>query len=253
MNEPSVLVSYHYWREAQAFLDRYVYRDWVLDSGAYSALTQGITIDVNAYADFCLEVMASDNPPVEIFSLDVIGDADGTMRNTEVLRDAGVPAIPAYHPGEPVAVLHEYARRYDKIALGGVAKKREQARITWARECVARIWPHKVHAFGFSGRRALLSIPFHSADASTWGLAPGKFKHFTAYNQRGTQQRIPVPNTKQNLRPEVENMLALESRLRQRWRKAMAQVGEHDDQAPSLRLAVCSSTETTLKYAFTPK
>ena len=86
---PALLVSYYYLEPFLKNQSGYVYRDWVLDSGAYSAFNSGATIDLEKYIEKCLELMESDPTLTEIFALDVIGDHKASLKNTERMWDAG--------------------------------------------------------------------------------------------------------------------------------------------------------------------
>ena len=67
---PSMLVSFVYWSEFNR-MGEVKLREWVLDSGAYTAFMSGKPIVLQDYIDFCKRVRDSDNPPTEIFGLDV--------------------------------------------------------------------------------------------------------------------------------------------------------------------------------------
>jgi len=69
---------------------RLSFRDWVMDSGAFSAANIGVDINLRAYGETALELLASDPTMVEVYSLDVIGDTLGTLKNTAKLHEMGV-------------------------------------------------------------------------------------------------------------------------------------------------------------------
>lgn len=136
---PALLVSYVY---LKPFLDRqsqYVYRDWALDSGAFSAHMTGTKIELAAYIDVCQRLKASDPTLTDVFALDVIGDWKASLKNVEEMWRAGVEAIPCYHIGEPESVLKGLAKDYPKIAIGGVAREKPQKKLAFAKECFARV------------------------------------------------------------------------------------------------------------------
>ena len=117
------------------------------------------------------------------------------------------------------------AKDQPKIALGGAVGTRKKD--AWAAQCFARVWPKPVHGFGFGGEKSLLSLPWHSVDASNWEVGPckyGRWKSFGVMSVRGSRQ---------NLKGEVEWHLRLEARARTKWRKQMELIGN----GPSLRLA----------------
>lgn len=218
---PSLLISYYYIAGFLKFRHSWAYRDWVLDSGAFSAKNSGAEIDLDTYIAQAKDLMASDPKLTEIFSLDVIGDWRASEANTKKMWAAGIPAIPTYHYREPFDVLRGLARDYDKIAIGGLVGLRQPAKRAFMMECFARVWPKKIHGFGINGRRILFELPFHSVDATNWEIGPVKFGMWQAFGV------MSVRGSKQNLRSEVEHYLRLERELQSRWKKEMAQLENH--------------------------
>ncbi len=263
---PALLVSYIYLEPFLKHRARYAFRDWVLDSGAFSAQQLGTVIDLHAYIATCQELLARDPQLTEVFALDVIGDWRGTLRNTERMWAAGVPAIPAFHVGAPWDVLLDLVRTYPKIALGGAVGYR--AKLPWAQQAFARIQRAlghlvPIHGFGFGSEAHLMALPWHSVDATNWEIGPCKFGRWNTFGQ------MSVRGSKQNLRAEVEWYLALERRARVRWRAEMAALeadgravrlvtGPHLSEraisnlgpAPAVRLALAGeNTENRTRYA----
>jgi hypothetical protein len=155
---PALLVSFVYLPPFQFNRPRYAFRDWVLDSGAFSAFASGTVIDLAQYIDTCRALLATDPQLTEVFALDVIGDHLASRRNCEAMWKAGVPAIPCYHRGEPEAELLSMARDYPKLALGGVARLRGPEKLRWAEQCFARVWPKRIHGFGFGRTTAPVAL-----------------------------------------------------------------------------------------------
>jgi hypothetical protein len=269
----SLLVSYVYLRSFLRKRGEFSYRDWVMDSGAWSAHNAGATVDFPAYIATCQSLLATDPTLTEIFSLDVINDWEATARNTETMWRNGIPAIPTYHPQEPWEALLEMARTYPKIALGGVVFWPKARKDEWVAQCFARVWPKKIHGLGMAGENLLLSFPFHSADAANWEIAAckwGRWQHTTK------EDRVSIRGTKQPLRLDVQWFLKLELRLQHRWMPLFAQF-PHDPYSPPqyvtdtlarpevqrmmtagslpppyLRLAVASGGSPRTRSAFTP-
>lgn len=216
-DRPALLVSYVYLAPFLKNRHRYYFRDWVMDSGAFSAHNSGTDIKLQDYIDCCKRLLAEDPQLTEVFALDVIGDWKASLHNTEEMWKQGVPAIPCFHCGEPWDVLKGMAKDYPKVALGGTVGMPSGKRDQWLNQCFARIWPKKVHGFGISGEKQILKYPFHSVDATNWEIGPCKFGRWNSFGGN-----LCVRGSKQNLRAEVEWYLKLEHRARQRWRKEMA-------------------------------
>jgi hypothetical protein len=229
-------VSYVYLEPFMSARRTYHFRDWVLDSGAFSAHQLGIPIDIQAYINKCKLLLAMDPLLSEVFALDVIGDWRASIKNTEEMWRQGVHAIPTYHPGEPESALKAIARDYPKIALGGVVGWPIKRKLKWLAYCFAKVWPKKIHGFGMSSEQMLMKFPFHSVDASNWEMAPcarGQWHKFGKMSVRGSRQ---------NLRVEVLWFLDLEQRVRNRWAKEMKELESINH--PDIRLAVSAPSSS---------
>lgn len=217
---PALLVSYYYLEPFLKSRADYVYRDWSMDSGAFSAHNSGAKIDLNRYVDKCLELLASDPKLTEVFALDAIGDADKSHSNTQEMWRQGVPAMPVFHAGEPEDLLYQYAKDYPKVAIGGMVAtsgiRSSDEKFSFLEQCFARIWPKKVHGLGVASERMVYGLPFHSTDATNWEIGPcafGNWQKFGAMSVRGSNQ---------DLRSQVFHYLEMESKARVRWAKEMA-------------------------------
>lgn len=89
---PALLVAYPY----LDLLDRHrehgmPLRNWSMDSGAFSVANSGQVIELSRYIDECAMRLESDSSLVEVFALDVINDADASLRNAEEMwRQGGI-------------------------------------------------------------------------------------------------------------------------------------------------------------------
>lgn len=213
---PALLSSYVYFQSMKGlFEDPAVkMRYWVLDSGAFTAHSKGKPIDLQAYIDFCHEIMAGPNPPREIYALDVIGDWQASVRNTEEMWRQGVEAIPTFHIGEPESVLIDLCKEYPKVALGGIAGMGKRA-LPWLKQCFARTWPKRFHLFGIHSEDVLFALPFDSADSSNWQMTFA----FGSWKKYG---KMSVTSSHAYIRPEIDYYLDLERRLRVKWGDTLA-------------------------------
>jgi hypothetical protein len=240
---PALLVSYVYLDSFDRHRPRYHFRDWAMDSGAFSAHTSGTVIALDAYIACCRERVATDPQLTEVFALDVIGDWRASLKNTAAMWAAGVPAIPCYHHGEPEAVLLGLARDYPKVALGGAVGLAAAYKLQWARQCFARIWPKQIHGFGFGSKTHLLALPWHSVDATNWETGPCRYGNWIRYG------KMSVRGSMQNLRGEIEHFLTMEQQARVRWRAQMRQIAATDE-TPAVRLALAVQRDSQLlRYA----
>lgn len=225
---PALLVSFYYLEPFEANREAYFYRDWVLDSGAFSAHNSGATTDLNEYIDKCLQLLSTDKTLTEVFSLDVIPKdhkpvtvqkaAEQSVKNCEEMWRQGVPAIPTFHRGEDEAFLFEMAKQYPKIAIGGVALLRGDQKRLFCEQVFARVWPKKIHGLGMSSEELVYGLPFHSVDATNWEIAPCAFGSWQKFGQ------MSVRGSNQDLRSQVKYYLAMEAKARVRWAKQMEEL-----------------------------
>ena len=225
---PALLVSYYYLEPFEKNKHLYRYRDWVMDSGAFSAHNSGKHIDLQAYVDKCLELLASDPTLTEVFSLDVIPKdhkpatvqhaAEQSLKNCEEMWRQGVPAIPTFHRGEDEEFLYAMAKDYPKIAIGGVALLRGDQKFLFCEQVFARVWPKKVHGLGMASEELVYGLPFHSVDATNWEMAPCAFGNWQKFGQ------MSVRGSSQDLRSQVKHYLDLEAKARVRCAKQMAEL-----------------------------
>jgi len=233
---PAILVSYYYLAPFLEHQREYIYRNWALDSGAFSARGQGIEINLDNYIRACKTLQQRDPTLQEIFALDVIGEWRPSLANCERMWSEGIRAIPTYHATEPEDYLRGIARDYPKIALGGVARWKQQKKMAWAQQCFARVWPKRIHGFGYGGESYLETLPFHSVDATNWEIRPCQFGEWEWF-----RQKLSIRGAEQPLRAEVEAYLRRERVARDRWAKDMQLLGEAPGAAPTVRIALVSS------------
>lgn len=168
-----ILESYHYLYNNQ--LPRLIREDKrtiFLDSGAFSAFTKGVTIDIEEYIRFQSEWadiihMAS--------VLDAIGDANGTWANQLHLEQAGCKVIPCFHGGEPIEACRYYVANYDYISLGGMVGGGGPALQGWLDEVFTEAICDKdgyakvkVHGFGMTSLDLMQRYPWYSVDSTSW-------------------------------------------------------------------------------------
>lgn len=169
-----ILLSYHYYKDTDldALFAKYFtrpYPDVFADSGAFSAMTQGIKITCAEYATWVKRWQ-------HLFSvyanLDVIKDADATWKNQIELEDKhGIEPIPAFHILESFDWLERYVDRYSYIALGvaGQQAKRD-AVMRWLLQCFKIAGKQSVfHGFALTSWNIMNTFRWYSVDSSSWG------------------------------------------------------------------------------------
>jgi hypothetical protein len=172
-NVKHLLESYHYINR-QGSVDK-IRRDKTkvfLDSGAFSAFSLGVEIDLAAYCDYCLR----NQDIIEVVSvLDGIGDPLKTWQNQQAMEARGVRPLPCFHYGEDEEYLKWYLANYDHITLGGMVPISKPQLIHW----LDRMWTQyltkpdgtarvKVHGFGLTQVPLIERYPWYSVDSSSW-------------------------------------------------------------------------------------
>lgn len=144
-----------------------------LDSGAYSAFTQNIKIDIKDYIEFIKKY----KDHLEVYSvLDSIGDPKATFANQMLMERAGLSPLPCFHFGEDVKWLQKYLDRgHDYIALGGMVPVPNKELYQWLDVLFSDFLTNpdgfpkvKVHGFGMTSFDLMLRYPWYSVDSTSW-------------------------------------------------------------------------------------
>ena len=147
--------------------------DLFLDSGAYSAWSQGKEIDINDYINFIKE----HHEVIDVYAnLDVIGDPDATWKNQMIMEKEGLDPLPVFHYGENEKWLIKMLKKgYDYISLGGMVPISTTDLMHWLDHlyktylCDDKGMPIvKVHGFGLTSLRLMLRYPWYSVDSTSW-------------------------------------------------------------------------------------
>jgi hypothetical protein len=149
-----------------------------MDSGAFSAFTQGATIDLVEYVEYLRRnadiIEMVDKTP--LFSvLDAIGDPLQTYRNQLMMEELGCKPLPCFHYGEDIRWLEWYMKHYDYITIGGMVPIETQQLLFW----LDWLWEHylcdgsgrprlRVHGFGVTRMVIMERYPWYSVDSSSW-------------------------------------------------------------------------------------
>src|SRR5277367_1575925 len=155
----------------------------MLDSGAFSAYTKGVSIDIDQYAAFAL---ANEKHLKKVVNLDVINPLDVDLAAAESLKnflylkkEKGLLTLPVFHAGEHISYLDKMVEEAPWIGLSGSMTGSIQEANQW----YETIFPHvcdskgypvaNFHAFGDAVPYSLLNYPWYSADSTTWYVSAG--------------------------------------------------------------------------------
>jgi len=176
---PFILESYHYINSDT--IVRKIRRDRTkifLDSGAFSAHTKGVTIDLPAYCEYIKrnrDIIDTVDGCTLASVLDGIGDPLQTYRNQLAMEQLGVRPLPCFHYGEDERYLEWYVQNYSYITIGGMVPIAKPQLFPW----LDRIWSRyltdgsgrakiRVHGFGLTSVKLMERYPWYSVDSSSW-------------------------------------------------------------------------------------
>lgn len=150
-----------------------------LDSGAFSAWSKGVKIDIDEYISF---IKQHQEYLTYYAVLDVIGDPDKTYENQKYMEKQGVSPIPCYHYGEDVSWLKRYLNEgHEFIALGGMVPISTRDLLSWLDNLFSQYLTDeeglpkvKIHGFGMTSLKLMLRYPWYSVDSTSWVLT-GRF------------------------------------------------------------------------------
>lgn len=147
---------------------RPTFASMMLDSGAFSEMTKGVAVDLEAYIAYVQQHGAAYDIIVnlDVISGDVKVRVDTGMRNLQRMRDAKIDALPVFHQGEPWSVLTDLAS-CGKVGLG--FQRPIKCADDFLSECFTRLPPAtRVHGFAMANEKYTGRYPFTSVDTATW-------------------------------------------------------------------------------------
>lgn len=184
--ERAARLSVRYFLESYHYVDKQSYVDRIradktqvfLDSGAFSAWTKGVEIDLEGYCEYIKrnqDIIENVGGSVLASVLDGIGDPKKTWENQKKMEQLGVTPLPCFHFGEPDEYLAYYIANYSYITIGGMVGKPAPQLQSW----LDYIWSKfltdsngvpklKVHGFGLTNIKLMGRYPWYSVDSSSW-------------------------------------------------------------------------------------
>ena len=172
-----LLLSFHYFKKVdlRELLAKYfgsIYPMIFVDSGGFSATTQGLEIDINSYMDWLKKF----NDIITVYAnLDEIGNPELTYERQKIMEASGLNPLPVFHTGEPVSWLERYIDEgYDYICLGGMVpySKDRKRLVKWMSLCFDIAEKSgkeiKYHGFGMTNWDLMRAYPWESVDSSSW-------------------------------------------------------------------------------------
>ena len=193
--------------------------DLFLDSGAFSAMTKGVKIDIDAFAEY----IHSNDIWTCVSNLDdTTGKSQVTYDNQKALESLGCSVCPVFHAREDPKWLRKYLDEgYDYIFIGGMVRESTKFLTAWLDD----IWSHylinpdgtprvKVHGFGLTTVDLMFRYPWYSVDSSTW-LMTGVFGN-CIFRLNGRYVNIPFSKDSPRAR-DIKSRHFLNLSKEERW------------------------------------
>jgi len=175
---PYQLESYHYIKNPHINAIREKGDTIFLDSGAFSMFTQGVEIDLPAYANF----IKTNKDIIHLASnLDAIGAGNEQLsyNRQRALEDMGADVCPVHHVRDNDKWLVTYLEEgYQYIFLGGMVPENTNTLRKW----LDHVWHEyltdgdgrplvKVHGFGLTTEELMFRYPWESVDSTSWVMS----------------------------------------------------------------------------------
>lgn len=162
----------------------------MLDSGAFSAWTRGVEIELARYIAFIKENAALLDSYINLDSIpgergrrptvkEVDRAAAESLENYRAMRAAGLRPIPVFHFGESFVWLERLLEAgADYICLGGTVGTRTAPKRQFFDECFSILTNGRgepivrVHGLGVSEGKFVTRYPWYSVDSTSWAIAP---------------------------------------------------------------------------------
>ncbi len=177
----------------------------LIDSGAFSAWTQGDKIDLEEYIRFCLDhIDVADAvvnldvipgvPYGRITAKDVEKSAEEGWQNYKRMLEAGIPReklIHVFHQGEDMRWLERMVKEIPYIGLSPANDRSRSQKIMWLDRCMKYVtdeegYPKvKLHGFAVTSLEMLKRYPWYSVDSSSWVLSSAMGKIFVPLYRNG--------------------------------------------------------------------
>ena len=139
-----------------------------LDSGGFTAFTQGAKIDLDEYITFINKCDAD-----YYAALDVIGNGPESLKNLKYMMeklnlDKKSKLVPTFHYGDDWKYLDYYIENFEYVALGGMVGAHYKTLMKWLDAVFSKYPNHKYHGFGLTAYSLIFRYPFFSVDSTSW-------------------------------------------------------------------------------------
>lgn len=209
----------------------------MIDSGAFSAWTSGKRVDREDYLQFirkCQTELSQYVSEMYFVNLDFIPGAFGRKpnaleiqqsaeigwQNYEWFKRQGITTIHIFHQHEDWNILKRIASVEEYIGISPANDLPNAQRLPWLRDVFSIIRDTKrTHCFGGTSKDLLYSVPFFSADSSSYAIS----RIFTPKWERkrveiNPRRRDIIPMIRKKIREEIIAKQRLEVEATNLWK-----------------------------------
>lgn len=153
-------------------------KNTILDSGAFSANTSNIYINMGQYFDYMVRSKLQYG-----IMLDIIGDPDKTYKNLKLSKKLALPfvLIPVLHEGSSIKHLERMVSFNDSYyALSFTNKLNTKQCLRFVSKCYRKFpffYTKRIHCLGICKPEIFEKYPIYSCDTSTAILSSIKYGH----------------------------------------------------------------------------
>lgn len=200
-----ILGSFYYLRKSKKdYLKHYINyiknisNDFILDSGAFSLLNSNKNLDdflnnldkyIQEYINFINEYDIKHFIELDIDSL--VGYERVKEIRKRIEKETNKKCIPAWHLSRGLNEWNELTKKYNYVALGGLAikeiKKRDYKKILNPLLRIAKKNNCKIHGLGFTNNN-LKEYDFYSVDSTSWS-ACARYARIYNFNIKKKEMR----------------------------------------------------------------
>lgn len=186
-----IMLSYYYRDEFRTLQIRRFRRlglHLFLDSGAFSAWTKGIRIDIDEYCQFIKDGQIGKYIVLDTVLDDRNAGAEQTYENLKYMESKGLMPVPVFHYGSDLKYLERLVNEgYEYICLGGTVGISSTNRAKFFDEVFGNYPDTFFHGLGMTDPKLIRKYPWFSVDSSTW-LSGRKYNRLVTENGQ-----IPLP------------------------------------------------------------
>ena len=150
------------------------FKNFLLDSGAFTFLSSGKIVDFDAYTEEYAAFIRKWDVK-NFFELDIdsiVGLKEVERLRTKLMDLTGRKPIPVWHKNRGKEYFVEMCKEYPYVAIGGIVTKEIPIRIyekmfPWF-IATAHKYGSKIHALGYTNIKGLYTYKFDSVDSTSW-------------------------------------------------------------------------------------